>query len=317
MNERVDVNKAIIVTAADSGYYNLLIGMIKSVRRFEECCEIPIAVFDVGFTPEHREQLEQNKIIVVDPSWHFGRTEETSKSYERAALVRFFIDDYLPGYDYSLWLDPDLWLQDSGVIGRMIDGASKTGAAIAHESDRLYHFQPWLWAWNLKHKIAGSGLWRGAALMIRRSYNLGLYCLASEAPHWAHWRQRFETALKRTNRVTPYEQFTFNEVIHIDKLPTTKLDSTDNWICDRCPPIWNDQTNLFCRPEAPFEPLSTLHLAGPAKNRTYDIRQVAGGTKIMNLRFLERVTDRVNCQKDQNITSDLVSSSWSSEKLAS
>ena len=315
MNERFD--NAIIVTAADSGYYDLLIGMIKSVRRFDDCRQIPIAVFDVGFTPEHRAQLEQNKIMVVDPKWHFGRTDETSKSYERAALVRFFIEDYLPGYDYSLWLDPDLWLQDSGVISRMIDGASQTGAAIAHESDRLYHFQPWLWAWNLKHKIAGSGLTHGTVLMIRPSYNLGLYCLASKAPHWTRWRQRFEAALKRTNRVTPYEQFTFNEVIHADKLPTTKLESTDNWICDRCPPIWNDQTQLFCRPKAPFKPLSVLHLAGPAKNRTYDIRQVSGGTMNMSLRFPERLGDDIVDREEQNIGSNLRSSGWSGEKLAS
>lgn len=277
--------KAVIVTAADSGYFDLLIGMIKSVRQFEDCRHIPIAVFDVGFEPEHREQLEASGISVIDPAWHFGRTAETSKKYERAALVRFFIHDYLPGYDYSLWLDPDLWLQDSSVIKRMIDGADDTGAAIAHESDRLYRFQPWLWAWNLKHKVAGSGFWRGTVLMVRPSYNLGLYCLAEKAPHWERWRQRFQAALNRTDRVTPYEQFSFNEVIHIDKIPTTKLDSTDNWICDRCPPVWNKQTNLFCRPGEPFKPLSILHLAGPAKNRTYEIEQADGGKKTMSLRF--------------------------------
>ncbi|MGI9492489.1 MAG: hypothetical protein ACR2QF_08830, partial [Geminicoccaceae bacterium] len=95
MNERF--NKAVMVTAADSGYFDLLSGMIRSVRRFAECREIPIAVFDVGFTPEHRLQLEQDKIMVIDPKWHFDRSEQTSKSYERAALVRFFINDYLPG----------------------------------------------------------------------------------------------------------------------------------------------------------------------------------------------------------------------------
>ena len=109
------------------------------------------------------EYFEQDGVRVIEPNWHFGLSEETAKSYERAALVRFFIHDYLPEYDYSLWLDPDLWLQDSGVLDRMLDGAEKTGAAIAHESDRLYSFQAWLWAWNLKHKIVGSGLWRGPA----------------------------------------------------------------------------------------------------------------------------------------------------------
>ncbi|MGI9510476.1 MAG: glycosyltransferase [Geminicoccaceae bacterium] len=283
MNERLE--KAVIVTAADSGYFDLLRGMIHSVRRFQHWRDVAIVVFDVGITAEHRSELERDGIKLIEPEWHFGLSEETAKSYERAALVRFFIHDYLPDYDYSLWLDPDLWLQDSGVLDRMLDGAEKTGAAIAHESDRLYAFQGWLWAWNLKHKIVGSGLINGLTLMARPSYNLGLYCLRSDAPHWTPWRQRFERALARTQRVTPYEQFAFNEVIHIDKIPTVELASGDNWICDRCPPVWDGDAGLFCRPEAPFPPLSVLHLAGPAKNRTYEIEQKGGGVKTMSLRY--------------------------------
>ncbi len=314
MNERID--KAVIVTAADSGYFELLGGMIRSVRRFEDCRHVPIAVFDIGFTPEHRQHLEQDGIMLVDPKWHFGRSEATSKRYEKAALVRFFINDYLPGFDFSLWLDPDLWLQDSGVIQRMIKGARETGAAIAHESDELYRFQMWLWAWNLKHKFAGSGLLRGAVLVARQNYNLGLYCLASNAPHWEYWRRRFEMALKRTNRITPYEQFAFNEVIHIDKLPTAKLASSDNWICDRRPPVWDERTGLFCRPAAPFEPLSTLHLAGPAKNRTYEIELTTGGKRTMSLRFPDPEKRRQVGEEDKSANARAAVPSWPAQKLA-
>ena len=315
MSERTE--KAVIVTAADSGYFDLLFGMIESVRRFEDCLHIPIAVFDVGLTSEHRQKLEQSGIHLVEPSWHFDRTEGNSKSYERAALVRFFIHDYLPGFDYSLWLDPDLWLQDSGVIHRMIDGARETGAAIAHESDPLYRFQMWLWAWNLKHKITGSGLRRGSILMARPSYNLGLYCLARDAPHWEHWRTRFEMALKRTDRITPYEQFAFNEVIHIDKLPTVKLASSDNWICDRCPPMWDESTHLFCRPEAPFPALSVLHLAGPAKSRSYDIDHVSGGKKTMSLRYDALEHAKRTNQRDEQEPQETEFSAHPQQKIAS
>lgn len=277
--------KAVIVTAADGGYFDLLNGMIQSVRRFDDWRDVAIVVFDVGFLPEQRTALEKDGIRLIEPKWHFGLSDDVAKSYERAALVRFFIHDYLPEYEYSLWLDPDLWLQDSDVLERMLDGADKTGAAIAHESDRLYRFQGWLWAWNLKHKIVGSGLKNGLILMAKPSYNLGLYCLKVDAPHWEPWRQRFERALGRTMRVTPYEQFAFNEVIHVDKIPTVELASSDNWICDRCPPVWDDQASRFCRPEAPYPPLSILHLAGPAKNRTYEIALKGGGVRTMSLRY--------------------------------
>ncbi len=283
MSERL--KRAVIVTAADGGYLDLLNGMIQSVRRFDDWRDVDIVVFDVGFSPEQRAALEKDGVRLIEPKWHFGLSEDVAKSYERAALVRFFIHDYLPDYDYSLWLDPDLWLQDRGVLDRMLDGADRTGAAIAHESDRLYRFQGWLWAWNLKHKIVGSGLKNGLVLMAKSSYNLGLYCLKADAPHWEPWRQRFESALKRTQRITPYEQFAFNEVIHVDKIPTVELASSDNWICDRCPPVWDEEAGLFCRPEAPYPPLSVLHLAGPAKSRTYEIALKDGGARTMGLRF--------------------------------
>lgn len=283
MTERL--RQTVIVTAADSGYVDLLNGMIHSLRRFERWRQVAIVVFDVGLEPEHRSVLERDGVRLVQPGWHFGLSENTAKSHERAALVRFFIHDYLPDYSYSLWLDPDLWLQDDGVLDRMLDGADRTGAAIAHESDRLYRFQGWLWAWNLKHKIVGAGLKNGLILMARPSYNLGLYAMRADAPHWIPWRERFETALKRTKRVTPYEQFAFNEVIHIDGIPTAELSSSDNWICDRRPPIWDADTGLFCRPEAPYRPLSVLHLAGPAKTRQYEIEQKSGGVMTMSLRY--------------------------------
>ena len=283
MTERL--HRAVIVTAADRGYVELLNGMIRSVRRFERWRQVAIVVFDVGLEPEQRSALERNDVRLIEPDWHFGLSEETTKSYERAALVRFFIHEYLPDYDYSLWLDPDLWLQDSGVLDRMLDGADQAGAAIAHESDRLYRFQGWLWAWNLKHRIVGAGLKNGLLLMARPSYNLGLYALRADAPHWTPWRERFENALRRAGRVTPYEQFAFNEVIHIDRIPTVQLSSSDNWICDRRPPVWDADAGLFCRPEAPYAPLSVLHLAGPAKARTYEVEQRTGGVQTMSLRY--------------------------------
>jgi len=310
MTERV--KSAVIVTAADSGYFDLLNGMIRSVRRFSDWQDVTIAVFDVGFTPEHRTALEREGIRLITPEWHFGLSDMTAKSYERAALVRFFIHDYLPEFEYSLWLDPDLWLQDSAVLDRMLAGAESKGAAIAHESDRLYSFQGWLWAWNLKHKIVGSGLLNGLTLMFRPSYNLGLYCLKADAPHWTPWRQRFEKALKRTQRVTPYEQFAFNEVIHIDKIPTVELVSGDNWICDRCPPVWDAEAGLFCRPEAPYSPLSILHLAGPAKNRNYEIKQKSGGVKTMSLRYPDTGNVGQKTHEADTVTADFASVSLAS-----
>lgn len=267
---------AIVVTAADSGYFEMFQGMIHSLRRFESGRDLPIAVFDTGFEAEQRQWLEQAGVIIAQPKWYFGVVDGAAPHWHLAEVVRPYVRSYFPGYDHYMWLDPDLWLQDGAVIDRLIDGSKRDGAAIAHEADPAYKFQSWLVGWNLKHKILGLGLWHGLLLMIKPALNCGVYCFAADAPHWELWERRLQRAIDRRGEVAPYTQFTFNELVYVDRPPTTILDAADNWICDRAPPVWNDELQLYCKPYAPYQPVSILHLAGPAKRRCYDIQSISG-----------------------------------------
>jgi hypothetical protein len=117
---------------------------------------------------------------------------------------------------------------------------------------------------------------RGLTLMIKPQLNCGVYCMAADAPHWEAWAGRLKRAVDATGRVAPHSQFTFNEIHYCDQLPMKILDSADNWICDRAPPVWDDERQLYCKPYAPYLPLSLLHLAGPAKSRRYTIKTTSG-----------------------------------------
>ncbi len=63
------------------------------------------------------------------------------------------------------------------------------------------------------------------------------------------------------------------------------LPASANWICDRGVPMWNDAAEAFCEPYAPYRVVSALHLAGPAKRTTYQIRRTGGGTFETMIRF--------------------------------
>ncbi len=208
-----------------------------------------------------------------------GLTDGMMPYWHLAEIVRPFVRDYFPGYQHYMWLDPDLWLQDGGVIDRLIAGSEDVGAAIAHEADKAYQFQAWHVGWNLKHKIFGLGLWHGLKLMIKPQLNCGVYCVAADAPHWEAWARRLKSAVDATCRVAPHSQFTFNQIHYGDKLPMRILDSADNWICDRAPPVWDDERLVYCKPYAPYQPLSLLHLAGPAKSRSYTIKTTSGSER--------------------------------------
>lgn len=286
MSRSMNNNNVVVTTAADSGYFDMFQGMIHSLRTFESGRNLDIRAFDLGLKDHQRRWLEEAGVVFAQPQWHMGLADGMMPYWHLAEIVRPFVRDYFQGYQHYMWLDPDLWLQDGRVIERLIAGSSEVGAAIAHEADQAYQFQAWHFGWNLKHKILGLGLRHGLTLMIKPQLNCGVYCVAADAPHWQAWATRLKSAVERTCRVAPHSQFTFNEIVYCDKLPTRILDSSDNWICDRAPPVWDDETRLYCKPYAPYNPLSLLHLAGPAKSRSYTIKTLTGNERLdVSLRY--------------------------------
>lgn len=269
----------VVTTAADSGYFEMFQGMLHSLRSFDIGRTLDIRAFDLGLKPEERAWLEAEGVVFAKPKWHLGLRDGMMPYWHLAEIVRPFVRDYFPGYRHYMWLDPDLWLQDGSVIERLIAGSEDVGAAIAHEHDPAYRFQGWHFGWCLKHRILGLGLWHGSLLMIKQALNCGVYCINADAPHWEAWARRLSPAVHRTHRVAPHSQFTFNQIVHCDKLPTRILDSADNWICDRALPVWNDQRQVYCKPYAPYDPISLLHLAGPAKSKRYTIKALSGAER--------------------------------------
>ena len=267
----------IFIAAADAGYHRLLADMIASVRRHRGLEEAPFAVFDLGLEPVQRDALAGQGVELATPEWHFDLGGRGVLRHQLGLLVRPFLRDYFPGRRVYAWIDADTWLQDAAAFGRLIAGARDRGFAIAHERERGYRFQAWLTAWIAKHFVLGCGPVHGARLLTKPHLNAGIFAATDTAPHWELWRRRYQAAIARTGRIAPYDQFTLNQAIWIDGPPTTILDPRDNWICDRGPPVWDAGNRRFCKPYAPYEPLTILHLAGPAKRSSYRLRVRSGG----------------------------------------
>src|ERR1700737_3121414 len=108
-----------------------------------------------------------------------------------------------------------------------------------------------------------------------------MFAIHADAPHWREWARRYEAAIARTGALVPHDQFALNQALHGalfergPRLETRLLDPTCNWICDRGVPMWNDAEGAFCRPYAPYDSIGVLHLAGPAKRKTYAIRRTS------------------------------------------
>lgn len=278
--------KIIVVSASDATYFGLLQDMFLSLKAQasldpEGIPPYDIGVFDLGLAPQNLAWLADWTDRVVTPRPHMG-FGEPDKPLTLGYLVRPFLPDYFPGYDIYLWIDSDVWLQSPDAPRDMIAGAARRGMAIAHEDERAYRFQMWLFLWTIKHFVLGYGPVRGSWLMTRPHLNAGIFAIHRQAPHWRTWAERYRAAMERTGRITPHDQFALNQAIYQDRLDTEILSPNANWICDRGVPMWNDAEGCFCEPYPPHRRISALHLAGPGKRTAYPVRRT-GGTEFQTI----------------------------------
>ncbi len=254
MNGPVAATRVVVVSAADHRFMPLLRGMLASLP---QAGFIDLACLDIGLTFAELDWLGRQGVRVVPPAVHFGLAMDDHPPTLRSFLARPFLPDYFPGSDVYEWLDSDVWLQDVTVLDWYIAGALASGFAIAHESDRGYRFQAWL--------------------LSRDHINVGMFAVRAVAPQWRLWADCYEAAIARTGALVPHDQFALNQALHRRPDLATFLDPGCNWICDRGTPMWNDAEAGFCKPYPPYAAIGALHLAGPAKRRSYQIRRTGGG----------------------------------------
>ncbi len=281
--------KLLIVSSSDTKFFNLLKDMILSLERLarQPASALPpydLGIIDLGLSDEDRAWLGERQAIIVQPRPHMG-AGSLDRPLELAFLVRPFLPEYFPGHEIYCWIDSDVWLQNEEAVLSLVEGARSEGMAIAHENERAYRFQRWLFLWTAKHFILGYGPLRGLWLLSRPHLNAGMFAIRAGAPHWAAWARRYKAAIDRTGKITPHDQFALNQAVYQDRLTTRLLDAGANWICDRGVPMWNDEAGAFCRPYAPHKIISAIHLAGPGKRTAYSIRRTSGGSFTTMIRY--------------------------------
>ncbi|HEV2673909.1 MAG TPA: hypothetical protein VGV37_05160 [Aliidongia sp.] len=281
--------KLLIVSSSDTKFFGLLKDMILSLERLARLptSSLPpyaLGIIDLGLSDEDRAWLAERGAVIVVPRPHMG-AGSLDRPLELAFLVRPFLPEYFPDFEIYCWIDSDVWLQNEEAVLALVDGAASEGMAIAHENERAYRFQRWLFLWTAKHFVLGYGALRGAWLLTRPHLNAGMFAIHAGAPHWEAWARRYKAAIVRTGKITPHDQFALNQAVYQDRLPTRVLDAGANWICDRGVPMWNDDTGTFCTPYAPYKTISALHLAGPGKRTAYRIGRTGGGNFTTMIRY--------------------------------
>jgi hypothetical protein len=277
--------REIIITGGDSHFFPYLSAALNSLRSHAATAAKDYGIIDQGLTAEQKTQLSALGCRIVRPEWTLPVPEQHRQLRNIGLVARTALRDYFPGYEVYLWFDADAWMQTPEFLSAYLDGARATGAAVALENGPGYRKSFVDLKWWTGNMLGAYGL-AGVKLALVRSINIGVLCLTDTAPHWNAWIRAYSRALERMGKVN-LDQHAFLAAIHLDKLATTLLPARYNWLPHLSRPIWNPVTQLLCEPVAPYRPLSVVHLAGPQKDRPYQLEQLGGGNLATRLTYPE------------------------------
>ena len=121
--------KNVVVTAANDKYINYAINMLESINSKS----FMIGVFDLGLSAANKCRISRacnDGCIIIDPGWQISPPDcESTPDYKKVFLAKPFIPDLFPGFSKYLWIDSDIWFQDSSALDDYFDAATQTGMA--------------------------------------------------------------------------------------------------------------------------------------------------------------------------------------------
>lgn len=267
--------KVVITTGCDAEFYPFMREALTSLFALRLNDRADFGVLDLGLSHDQISELSALGCIIRRPSWTLPIDEALRKPHEVGLVARTDLRTYFSGYDVYLWFDADAWAQTPEFFDLFVEGARARGAAVVRENGRGMK-RNWLYSrWWFGHMIASCGVVDGLKVSFPPAINLGIVALASNAPHWAVWREMYLHMILCRGKAS-VDQHAFNAAIHLRNLSTALLPARCNWVVTLSQPQWNPVTNRLWEPHG-GNPISVVHLAGPNKRRSYDIELTSGG----------------------------------------
>ena len=105
------MNKNAIVTLADSNYFEMLIELIESIKRFPESKNVSICVLDAGLEKNQIEELNKRVFSIKKANWDIDLPFfKKKREWLKSQVSRAFLPNYFPDFEKYLWLDSDAWV---------------------------------------------------------------------------------------------------------------------------------------------------------------------------------------------------------------
>jgi predicted O-methyltransferase YrrM len=278
------MNSTIIVTAADSKFFELVQGTILSIREKPQGHSVDIGFLDVGCTPEQLQWIGQYVDHIVEPGWNYDIPDiDRQPKYLKALVSRPFLPEYFPGYEVYIWIDADAWVQDWSAIELLTLGARYKNLAVVPELLNTL-FDPYPFSHQAFY-LSGYIKYFGDVynhLYIRPTLNAGVFSGSNSGIHWVAWKNRLSQAISMSLDLYFSDQYSLNLAIHndlgIDNVQILPLFC--NWTVHSKLPLWDPKRKLWVEPWKPYILLGILHITYKDKDRKTHVAHTTDGFKV-------------------------------------
>ena len=278
------MKKNVIVSLADSNYFDLLDELINSIKSFEKSKDIAICILDAGLTEQQRSILSPKVNEIKSAEWDIEVSAFKIKGREwlKSQVSRAFLPKYFPNYKKFLWIDCDAWVNDWNSIELYFNACENGKLGITQTFTPGYKVMSkvnWIFgqvavikSQNFKHAIKSKiGIKKARKLAFAPHVNIGVFSLEKDSIAWNIWQKNLEQTLKSGN-IFGSEQLAINMSIYIDELETEFLPHNCNWLVNNLLPKFNEQEQKFVEPYLPNYNLGIIHLASGIWDGKKDMR---------------------------------------------
>ena len=278
------MKKNVIVSLADSNYFELLNELVDSIKSFEKSKDTAICILDAGLSEEQKNELSKKVDEIKSAEWDIDvpAFKVKGKEWLKSQVSRAFLPKYFPRYEKFLWIDCDAWVNDWNSVELYFKACENGKLGITQTLGPGYKIMSkvnWLFgkvaiikSQNFKHAIKSKvGINKARKLAFAPHINIGVFSLEKNSPGWASWQKNLEQTLKSGN-IFGSEGLAINMSVYIDDLETEFLPLNCNWIASNLLPKFDEIKNTFVEPYLPNYKIGIMHLAAGIWDSGKDMR---------------------------------------------
>jgi hypothetical protein len=299
--------KKTIVALADSNYYEMLVELINSIKRFPQSKNVSICILDAGLNDEQKIKIEKKVYKLKKAEWDINvpKYKTFGKEWLKSQVSRAFLPNYFPEFDKYLWIDCDAWVNSWECIDLYFRACENGKLGITQTMGPGYKIMSkvtWLFgglakikSQNYKHaRSSGINENDSRKIAFAPHINIGVFSLEKNSPCWKVWQKNLEKTLSN-GKVFGSEGLAINLSVYVDNVKTEFLPLNCNWILSNLLPKYDEIKKTFVEPFLPHYEIGIMHLAAGIwvngkdmrlnKGLKIEIQDINGKKLIKSLRY--------------------------------